>query len=429
MNTRDSEILAGMLHDLEYEPTENEKGADIIILNTCCVRETAENKVWGKIGDLKRLKQANPNLLIGICGCMSQQEEVAKAIAIKAPHIDMVFGTHNIHQLPDLIAKAKECKETIVEVWESEGEIVERLPIRREAGIRAWVTIMYGCNNFCTYCIVPHVRGRERSREAKDIIEEIVTLANEGYKEVTLLGQNVNSYGKDFKEKIDFADLLVELNSINGIERIRFTTSHPRDFNEKLIKVIAECDKLCEHIHLPVQAGSNNILKSMNRGYTREYYLDLVDKIRKSIPNASLSTDLIVGFPGESDDDFKQTLDLIEKVRYDAAYTFVYNKRSGTPAAEMSGQVSEETKKARIQDLINLQNKITLEQNKKDLDKEFLVIVEGISKTNSEKVFGRTTTNKIINFIGTEELIGKTVLVKVIEAKIWSLDGKLIKIV
>jgi len=316
MNERDSEILAGMLDEMGYEKTAHLDEADVVILNTCCVRETAENKIWGRIGDLKALKSKNPEMIIGICGCMTQQHEVGEKIRRRAPHVDLIFGTHNIHQLPDLIARVKEGRKTVIDIWETEGDIIENLPSTRVEGVKAYVTIMYGCNNFCTYCIVPYVRGRERSRKTEDIGREVKQLAAEGYKEVMLLGQNVNSYGKDLSPEVEFADLLLELDTVEGVERIRYMTSHPRDFTDRLIDVIASSRKVCEHFHLPVQAGGNNVLRRMNRGYTKESYLELVQKIRARIPHASITTDLIVGFPGETEEDFADTMDLVRRVRF-----------------------------------------------------------------------------------------------------------------
>lgn len=426
MNERDTEILAGMLEELGYQPTKNEKDADIIILNTCCVRETAENKVWGRIGELTHVKSRNPEVILGICGCMTQQVEVAEKIRRKAPHMDLIFGTHNIHQLPDLIQKAKRSKKPVLEVWESEGEIVENLPTRREDGLKAFITIMYGCNNFCTYCIVPYVRGRERSRLIPDIKAEITQLAGEGYKEITLLGQNVNSYGKDLESPVEFADLLWELNKIEGIYRLRFTTSHPKDLSDRLIEAMAGAEKVCEHIHLPVQAGSNRVLQAMNRKYTREHYFALIHKLREAVPGVAITTDLIVGFPGETEQDFRDTIDLVERVKYDAAYTFVYNKRSGTPAANLADQVPDEVKKARIQELINLQNSISLAKNREELGRRVEVLVEGPSKTNESKLTGRTRSNKVVVFDGNPDLKGKLVTVSIDGAKTWHLEGKLI---
>ncbi len=425
MNERDSEILAGMLQEMGYQPTAEVNRADIILLNTCCVRETAENKVWGRIGELKALKSENPDLIIGICGCMTQQPEMAAKVRRRAPHVELVFGTHNVHRLPELVGKIKEERQAVVDIWETEGSIVENLPSKRIEGVRAYVTIMYGCNNFCTYCIVPYVRGRERSRHPEDITREVAELVSEGYKEVMLLGQNVNSYGKDLEPGTEFADLLQKLDIVDGLARIRYMTSHPRDFNDRLIDVIAASEKVCEHFHLPVQAGSNEVLKKMNRGYTKESYLELVGKIRAKIPHASITTDLIVGFPGETDDDFRETLDLLEQVRFDAAFTFIYNKRSGTPAAEMSGQVHDQVKKERIQQLITLQNRISQENNLAQLGKTHEILVEGVNSGNPDLMEGRTRTNKLVLFGGTPEMTGKLLKVRITESGTWHLDGEL----
>jgi len=426
MNERDSEIIAGMLQEMGYQPTGELTQADIIILNTCCVRETAENKVWGRIGELKALKSENPDLIIGICGCMTQQTEMAAKVRKRAPHVELVFGTHNVHRLPELVGKIKEERQAVIDIWETEGTIVENLPSKRTEGIRAYVTIMYGCNNFCTYCIVPYVRGRERSRQPADVIREVAGLVSEGFKEVMLLGQNVNSYGKDLEPGTEFADLLQELDKIEGLARIRYMTSHPRDFNERLIDVIASSEKVCEHFHLPVQAGGNNVLKEMNRGYTKESYLDLVNKIRNKIPHASITTDLIVGFPGETDEDFRETLDLLQQVRFDAAFTFVYNKRSGTPAAEMTDQVHDQVKKERIQKLITLQNSISQENNLAQLGQTHEILVEGVNKGNADLMEGRTRTNKLVLFRGTPEMTGQLLQVRITESGTWHLDGELI---
>lgn len=425
MNERDSELLAGMLEEMGYMPTDNLEESDIILLNTCCVRETAENKIWGRIGDMKALKSRNPELILGICGCMAQQPEVGQKIRRRAPHVDIIFGTHNTHRLPEMVSRIREERKTIVDVWDTEGDIIENLPSKRVEGVKAYVTIMYGCNNFCTYCIVPYVRGRERSRRPHDIIRELQELAGQGYKEVTLLGQNVNSYGKDLEPRVDFADLLTSLDSVEGLARIRYMTSHPRDFNEKLIDVIAASKKVCEHFHLPVQAGGNNVLRRMNRGYTKEGYLELVGKIRERIPDAAITTDLIIGFPGETEQDFADTLDLIEKVRFDAAFTFVYNKRSGTPAAAMADQVPDGVKKERIQKLIALQNSISREKNLTELGKVHEVLVEGVNKGDQTKLEARTRTNKLVLLQGSKDLMGKILQVKITDTGTWHLDGEI----
>jgi len=425
MNERDSESLAGMLEDLGYSPTESQEEADIIILNTCCVRETAESKVFGLLGRLRKLKVANPNLIIGVAGCMPQQEDVAKKIRHSFPFVDIIFGTHNIHELPRMIQQVRENREAVLEVWSTERGIAENVPVRRKDKLKAWVTIMYGCNNFCTYCIVPYVRGRERSRKPEDIIKELTELVQQGYKEVTLLGQNVNSYGKDLQMDYRFADLLLDLDKIEGLERIRFMTSHPRDFDQRLIDVIDSTDKVCEHFHLPAQAGSNRILKLMNRGYTREHYLQLIQDIKKAIPNASITADLMVGFPGETEEDFEDTLDLVRQVRYDSAFTFVYNIRTGTPAAKME-QVPEEIKSSRIQKLIELQNRISYENNQAEEGKIVEVLVEGETKTDPDKLAGRTRTNKLVVFQGPIELSGRLVPVKITKGRLNLLEGELV---
>lgn len=424
MNEHDSEVLAGLLEALGFTPTDKIDSAGIILLNTCCVRETAENKVFSMLGRLRRLKVENPDLIIGVCGCLPQQENMAARIRQLFPHVDLVFGTYNVHQLPDLIARVEESRKTVLEVWAGSPVIKEDLPAKRKTGIRAWLTIMYGCNNFCTYCIVPYVRGRERSRRPEDIVSEAVDLAGRGYKEIVLLGQNVNSYGKDSGSGLDFADLLERLEDVSGIERIRYMTSHPRDFNDKLIKVIAGSEKVCEHFHLPVQAGSNRILKRMGRGYTREEYLNLIAKIRDLIPRATVTTDIMVGFPGEDEDDFNDTMDLVQQARFDSAYTFIYNTRPGTPAAGMEGQVPAEVKKERIQALIRLQNKISLERSIEDIGRTQEILVEGESKKGAGLHYGRNRGNKMVLFPCDKDLTSKIIPVKITTAQIAHLAGE-----
>ncbi len=426
MNEHDSEKLAGVLEAEGYGPTEEIEEADVIILNTCCVREKAELKIFGKVGQLKRLKEENPNLIIGICGCMMQQEDVVAEIKAKYRHVDIVFGTHNIHSFPKLLQEAQEQNNPLIEVWDQSKELIPKMPVQRTDDHQALVTIIYGCNNFCTYCIVPYVRGREKSRPLTNILEEVRGLVADGVKEVTLLGQNVNSYGQDLAEELDFADLLAELSKIDALSRIRFMTAHPKDITNKLIDAIATLDKVCEHIHLPVQSGSNRILKEMNRNYTREGYLDLVNRIRAKIANAAISTDVIVGFPGESEEDFIQTLDLFAQVEYDMVYNFIYSKRTGTPAAKKEDQVLEEEKKERLQRLIDLQSEISRKKNQPYLDQTVEVLVEGESKTNSEKLSGRTKTNKIVIFEGSKDLTGQLVNVTIEKVQSWTLFGKLV---
>ncbi|NLZ38720.1 MAG: tRNA (N6-isopentenyl adenosine(37)-C2)-methylthiotransferase MiaB [Firmicutes bacterium] len=424
MNERDAETIRGFLDELGYEETEDVAEADLIIMNTCAVREKAEAKVLGRIGKLGQLKEKKPHLTIAICGCMVQQEKVANYIRKNFPFVDLIFGTHNIASFPDLLQQALDSEETVVALRAEEGKIVEGLPVRRTDKFKAWVNITYGCNNFCSYCIVPYVRGRERSRLPEEIIREIKTLAENGYLEVTLLGQNVNSYGKDLAKQVDFADLLARVDQETGIKRIRFTTSHPRDFTEKLARTIADGKNICEHIHLPVQAGSNRILKLMNRGYTREHYLQLVEMIRQHEPDCALTTDIIVGFPGETEEDFAATLDLVDQVSYDAAFTFLYSPRSGTPAAEMPDQISDEIKKERFQRLLALQNKHSLRHNKKLVGQKVEVLAEGPSKTDPTVFTGRTRTNKVVNFTGENIEPGKLITVEITEARTWSLLGR-----
>lgn len=424
MNENDSERLSGQLKSIGYEYSENLEEAAIILVNTCCVRESAEKKIYGKIGDLKRLKTVNPNLIIGITGCMAQKDR--DKLFKKAPHIDLVMGTHNVHKLVELIKEVEESKGKVLAVWDQAERMAPNVPTVRKGQISAWVPIMYGCNNFCTYCIVPYVRGRERSRPLQDIVDEIHQLGDEGFKEITLLGQNVNSYGKDSNE-VDFADLLHAVDQIPNIERIRYMTSHPRDMSAKVIEIIRNSKKICEQFHLPIQSGSDSILKQMNRGYTTQYYRDLVQKIRDEIPGAAITTDLIVGFPGETDELFEETLEFIKSIQYDAAYTFLYSQRSGTPAATMPDQLPLAIKKERLQRLMNVQNDISLALNKQLEDTIVEVLVEGVSKTDDNKLMGRTRSNKIVIWEknGTER-VGQLVHIKVTTAQTWLLKGILI---
>jgi tRNA-2-methylthio-N6-dimethylallyladenosine synthase len=426
MNENDSERLSGMLSEMGYIETSKTNDSDLIIYNTCCVRENAELKVYGHLGALKKLKSQKPDLIIAVCGCMMQQPEVVEHIKQKFKHVDLVFGTHNLYKFPELIFTAMNSKKMLIEIMDSAGLISEGLPIERKEGIKAWVTVMYGCNNFCSYCIVPYVRGRERSRSISDIVNEVSSLGQNGYKEITLLGQNVNSYGKDLNEKESFAKLLYELDNIPGIERIRFMTSHPKDLSDELIYAIRDCKKVCEHIHLPIQSGSSRILDEMNRKYTKEQYLDLAARIRENIPGISITTDFIIGFPGETEQDFDETIDVLEKAGYDTAYTFLYSKRTGTPAAKSPEQVDENIKKLRFQRLVEVQNRISKEINDNYINKEVEVLAEGLSKTSKTTYTGRTRTNKIVNFKGSKELIGKLVTVKVEKIQTWSLEGKIV---
>lgn len=426
MNENDSERIAGMLSEMGYSECTDRSQSDFIIFNTCCVRENAEQKVYGHLGALKKLKEINPNLIIAICGCMMQEPQVVEHIKKVYKHVDIVFGTHNLYKLPELLNTAISTRKTVVDVWDSTGSIAENMPISRKEKLKAWVTVMYGCNNFCSYCIVPYVRGRERSRGIEEVKNEVELLAKDGFKEITLLGQNVNSYGKDLEQNFTFADLLRELNKIDGIERIRFMTSHPKDLSDDLINAMRDCDKVCEHLHLPVQSGSTKILKDMNRKYSKEQYLDLIKKVREQIPDIGLTTDIIVGFPGETEEDFEETLDVVSKAKYDMAYTFLYSKRTGTPSAKNPNQIPEEVMKNRFDRLLELQNSISLEINNELLGKEVEVLVEGLSKNSKTTYTGRTRQNKIVNFKGSPELVGKLVTVKIDTIQTWSLMGKIV---
>ena len=427
MNEEDSEKLSGMLKRIGYTRTENKEEAGIILFNTCCVRENAENKVFGNLGALKKLKKKNPDLIIGICGCMMQQEGMADRILKEFPYVNIIFGTHNAYKFPEYLNRVRTEGVQIKEIFNKETDIVEGLPIDRESSVKAFVTIMYGCNNFCTYCIVPYVRGRERSRKPEDILKEIRELVAQGYKEITLLGQNVNSYGKGLEEDVDFAKLLRMINEIEGLERVRFMTSHPKDLTVDVIMAIKECDKLCEQIHLPVQSGSNSILKKMNIHYTREYYLDLVKKIKEEIPGVTLTTDIIVGFPGETEEDFQETLELVKEVVYSSAFTFIYSRRNNTPADMMLNQVSEEDKHHRFNRLVAAVNERVIAQNKAEEGNILEVLVEGNSKNDAEKLTGRTRTGRLVNFTGEGINAGDIVNVKITRAQNFSLIGEVIK--
>jgi len=425
MNEHDTEVMKGMLEEMGYESTEEKLDADIILLNTCAIRENAEDKVFGELGHLKTLKQQKPGLILGVCGCMSQEESVVNRIMQKHAFVDIIFGTHNIHRLPVLLKEAYYGKEMVVEVWSKEGDIIENLPKKRE-GMKAWVNIMYGCDKFCTYCIVPYTRGKERSRRPHDVLAEIRDLARQGFKEITLLGQNVNAYGKDFDDiSYSFGDLMDDVRKID-IPRVRFTTSHPRDFDDRLIEVLAKRGNLVEHIHLPVQSGNTEVLKLMSRKYSREHYLDLVRKIRVAIPDAMLTTDIIVGFPGETEEQFQDTLSLVREVRYDSAFTFIYSPRDGTPAAAMEDNVPEEVKKDRLKRLNDLLNVISREQNEQLRGQTLEVLVEGESRTNPDVLAGRTRTNKLVHFRGSKELAGQFVQVTITEPQTWVLKGELV---
>ena len=424
MNFSDAERMEGELAKIGYEPTESMEQADLIMINTCCVRETAEDKVYGKIGEIKGLKRKNPDLLLGITGCMAQKE--GEKLIKRAPHIDFVLGTNKIHEVVSTVQKLEAASvKHVVDTEIRESKMPEDVAIHRKTALSAWIPIMYGCNNFCTYCIVPYVRGRERSRLPEDIVKEVQEAAAQGFKEITLLGQNVNSYGKDHG-KASFAELLAMVDKVEGIERIRYMTSHPKDLIDEVIEVIKNSRHICKHFHLPVQYGSNRILQAMNRVYTVEGYRELVRKIRAAVPEASLTTDLIVGFPGETEEDFQQLMEFLAEIRYDQAYTFIYSKRSGTPAAEMENQVDDRCKHERLNRLMELQNSISLEINQQLVGKTVEVMVEGPSQTDDTVWTGRTDTNKIVlwKHSGSEKP-GDLVQVKIHTAQTWLLKGEL----
>lgn len=426
-NEADSETMKGILEQLGFKETSKEQEADLIILNTCAIRENAENRVFGELGRLKQYKRKNPDLLLGISGCMPQEENVVERLLKSYQYVDLVFGTHNIHKLPYYLESAMHGKERVIEVFSDEGEIIENLPKKRDHQKKAWVNIMFGCDEFCTYCIVPYTRGKERSRLPEHIIEEVKALASEGYQEVTLLGQNVNSYGRDFSDKdYTFKDLLKDLSAIN-IARIRFTTSHPKDFDFETVDVLSKGKNLMPHIHLPVQSGSNKVLKKMNRKYTKESYLALVDEIYKKIPDASLTTDIIVGFPTETEEDFLETLDLVKQSRFEGAFTFIYSPREGTPAAKYEDNTLHAVKKDRLNRLNKMVNDGYLKGNQRFLNEVVEVLVDGESKNNSEILAGYTAHNKLVNFKGDQSLIGQIVKVKVTEAKTWFLKGEIVE--
>lgn len=416
MNARDSEKLVGILEKVGYAETDSED-ADFVIYNTCTVRENANLKVYGHLGKLKGLKRKNPHMMIALCGCMMQEPHVVEKIRKSYPFVNLVFGTHNIYKFPELLVTALDSQRLVVDIWKDTDQIVEDLPSERKFSFKSGVNIMFGCNNFCSYCIVPYVRGRERSRTPEAIIAEIEKLVADGVVEVMLLGQNVNSYGKNLDEPVTFAQLLEQIEKIEGLERIRFMTSHPKDLSDELIAVMGKSRKICKHLHLPVQSGSSRILKEMNRRYTKEQYLTLVEKIRAAVPDISLTTDIIVGFPGETEEDFLETLDVVEKVRYDSAFTFIYSKRSGTPAASMENQIPEDVVKDRFDRLLRLVQSIATEQCGVHTGTTQPVLVEHVNEQNSSLMTGRLSNNLLVHFPGDESLIGKIVDVDLAECR------------
>lgn len=424
MNAHDSEKIDGMLKEMGFADAAEEKNADFIIYNTCCVRENAENKVYGNLGYLKHAKVSNPYMKIALCGCMMQEENVVETIRKKYKQVDIVFGTFNLYKLPELMYTNIETNSPVFDIWKEHGEIVEDLPSIRKYKFKSSVNIMFGCNNFCSYCIVPYVRGRERSRCSKDILNEIRALAKDGVKEITLLGQNVNSYGKNLDENINFAKLLRMVNEIDGIERIRFMTSHPKDLSDELISAMADCEKVCNHIHLPFQAGSNSILKKMNRCYTKEKYLELVSKIKAKIPDIAITTDIIIGFPGETEDDVNETIDVIKKVGFNSAFTFIYSKRTGTPAASMENQIPENEAKKQFNRVLDALNPIVLEKSKSHIGKTYKVLAEGISG-DENFITGRLPDNSLVHFKAEKTTIGNIVDVEITDCKTFYLIGEL----
>ena len=416
MNARDSEKLLGILKEIGYKPVETEE-ADLVLYNTCTVRENANLRVYGRLGHLNGIKKKNPHMIIALCGCMMQEQQVVEKIKKSYRFVDIMFGTFNIFKLAELLYNRWMQDGQIIDIWDSTKEVVEELPTLRKYSFKSGVNIMYGCNNFCSYCIVPYVRGREKSREPKEIIMEIERLVQDGVKEVMLLGQNVNSYGKNLSSPVTFAELLQEIEKIDGLERIRFMTPHPKDLSDELIEVMSKSKKICNHVHLPLQSGSSRLLKLMNRNYTKEHYLELVDRIREKMPDVSLTTDIIVGFPGETEEDFEETLDVVRKAKYDSAYTFIYSKRTGTPAAVMENQVPEDIVKARFDRLLKTVNEVSQSISSRYEQTVQEVLVEDVDDHEEGFVTGRMTTNILVHFPGGKELIGSIVPVRLTECR------------
>ena len=425
MNEHDTENIKAILEDMSFTETSDMDNADLILLNTCAIRENAHNKVFGMIGRIKHLKESRPNIIAGICGCMAQEENVVNEILEKYNWLDIVFGTHNIYNLPNILYETINKKDLEVEVLSIEGDIVENIPVKRDSKYKAWVNIMYGCDKFCTYCIVPYTRGKQRSRKKEFILEEVEQLVKDGYKEVTLLGQNVNAYGKDLNTNYNMSNLLEDV-AKTGIERVRFVTSHPWDFTDDMIDIISKYDNIMPYIHLPLQSGSSRILKLMGRRYSKEDYLTLFNKIKEKVPNCSITTDIIVGFPGETREDFEETLDVVNKCKYDSAFTFIFSPREGTPAARMKDDVTLEEKNNRLYELNELINKYSKDANDKYLNKVVPVLLESTSEKDDSMLMGYTDTMKLVNVKAGKNLIGKIVNVKITDVKTWSMDGKVV---
>ena len=424
MNVHDSENLKAILEDMSFKESDTMEDADFILLNTCAIRENAHNKMYGFLGRVKHLKESKPDIICGICGCMAQEESVVEDIKTKYKWVDIVFGTHNIHKLPNILEESLNKQKQEIEVYSIEGDVYEYIPVKRDSKYKAWVNIMYGCDKFCTYCIVPYTRGKQRSREPKYIIEEVKDLVKDGYKEVTLLGQNVNAYGKDLNINYTMSNLLEEV-AKTGIERVRFVTSHPWDFDDDMIDIIAKYDNIMPYIHLPLQSGSDRILKLMGRRYTKEKYIELFNKIKSKVKNCSITTDIIVAFPGETIEDFNDTLDVVNKCKFDSAFTFIYSPRIGTPAAKMENSLTEKEKNQRLYKLNEVINGYANEVNQSYLNKIVSVLIEGPSEKEG-KLMGYTDTMKLVNVKASEEYIGKIVNVKITGIKTWSLDGEIV---
>jgi len=425
MNEHDSENIKAILEDMSFTEIDNMEEADLILLNTCAIRENAHNKVFGYLGRIKHLKESRPDVIVGLCGCMAQEEVVVDEILNRYKWLDIVFGTHNIHNLPNILNNALNKKKLEVEVLSVEGDIIENIPVKRASKYKGWINIMYGCDKFCTYCIVPYTRGKQRSRNKEFILEEVNNLIKEGYKEVTLLGQNVNAYGKDLNSDYRMENLLEDV-ALTGIERVRFVTSHPWDFTDNMIDIIAKYDNIMPYIHLPLQSGSNRILRLMGRRYTKESYIELYNKIKTKIPNCSITTDIIVGFPGETEEDFNATLEVVNECKYDSAFTFIFSPREGTPAAKMEDNVSLDVKNDRLQRLNELINKYAKEANDRYQDKVVPVLIEGLSEKNENFLMGYTDTMKLVNVKASKENIGKIINVKITDVKTWSMDGEIV---
>ncbi len=424
MNEHDSEVIDGLLTERGFSSVKERKDASIVIINTCSVRDNADKRFFGTLGQLKKRKESDPSFIVCVCGCMMQQQRVVDTIKAKYPWVDVIFGTNSIHHIPELIEKVAIEKEKVVDIIENTEEIVEGLPAKRLFDHKALVNIMFGCNNFCTYCIVPYTRGGEKSRAPEAIVDEVKGLVADGVKEIMLLGQNVNSYDGN---GTSFAELLKMLNDVDGLERIRFMTSNPKDLSDELIEAFAVCDKLCRNLHLPIQSGSNRVLKRMNRKYTREDYLKLIEKLRKTVPDITLSTDIIIGFPGETNEDFEETLSIVKEVEYDSAFTFIYSIRKGTPAEKFEDQIEESEKHRRFDLLVNAVNEISEKKNKAYQDRVEKVLVDSVSKNDKSTLTGRTDGFKLVNFAGKKELIGSLVDVKITDAKTFSLFGEVIE--